>query len=152
MKFRLIILAAFILVLCFWRSLESRRVADIFTKVNGSVTEVVAVHKAYSVTGGLQQTMSLGSAGSGVLVSQSGKVITSAHPVNTADQIKVTLLSGETVGARVAASAPFADISLPFHSGLSRARTKFVQIRRVASRKKTFSSTFIVFSSFRLPF
>jgi S1-C subfamily serine protease len=50
--------------------------------------------------------------GSGVLVSKSGKVITAAHLVNTADQIKVKLLGGEFVDARVVASAPFADISL----------------------------------------
>jgi S1-C subfamily serine protease len=50
--------------------------------------------------------------GSGVLVSKSGKVITSAHLVNTADQITVKLSSGETVSARVIASAPFADVSL----------------------------------------
>jgi S1-C subfamily serine protease len=112
MKIRFIILAVLILISCSWRSSESRSVADIFKKVNGSVTEVVAVHKVYSVTVGVQQTMGLGSLGSGVLVSGSGQVITSAHLVNTADQIKVTLLSGETVGARVAASAPFADISL----------------------------------------
>jgi hypothetical protein len=87
-------------------------VADIFKEVNGSVTVIEAVHKVSSVTARIQQTMGLGSVGSGVLVSKSGKLITSAHLVETADQIKVKLLSGEIVGARVAASAPFADISL----------------------------------------
>jgi S1-C subfamily serine protease len=112
MKFRFIILVALILLLCSWRSSESRSVADIFKEVNGSVTVIAAVHKVSSVTAGIRQTMGLGSVGCGVLVSKSGKVITSAHLVDTADQIKVKLLSGEIVGARVAASAPFADISL----------------------------------------
>jgi S1-C subfamily serine protease len=56
-------------------------------RVNGSATVIVALHKVSSVPAGLQQTMDL-YLGSGVLVSKNGKVITSAHLVNTADQIK----------------------------------------------------------------
>ncbi|HVP81167.1 MAG TPA: trypsin-like peptidase domain-containing protein, partial [Thermodesulfobacteriota bacterium] len=111
MKFRFIIPVAFILIFCISRSSESRSVAEIFKQVNGSVTVIVALHKVISVPAGLQQTMGL-DLGSGVLVSKSGKVITSAHLVNTADQITVKLSSGESVSARVIASAPFADVSL----------------------------------------
>jgi len=75
------------------------------------VTVVVALHKVSSVPAGIQQTMGL-DVGSGVLVSKSGKVITAAPLVHTADQIKVKSLGGEAVGARVVASAPFADVSL----------------------------------------
>jgi S1-C subfamily serine protease len=85
--------------------------ADLFKEVNASVTVVVALHKVSSVPAGIQQTMGL-NVGSGVLVSKTGKVITAAHLVNTADQIKVKLSGGEIVGARVTASDPFADISL----------------------------------------
>jgi len=85
--------------------------ADLFKEVDGSVTVVVALHEVSSVPTGIQQTMGL-NVGSGVLVSKSGKVITSAHLVHTADQIKVKLSSGEIVGARVVASDPFADVSL----------------------------------------
>ena len=111
MKFRFIILAVFILISCSWKSSESRSMADIFKEVDGSVTVVVALHKVSSVPAGIQQTMGL-NVGSGVLVSKSGKVITSAHLVHTADQIKVKLSSGEIVDARVVASDPFADVSL----------------------------------------
>ena len=75
------------------------------------MTVVVALHKVSSVPAGIQQTMGL-DVGSGVLVSKSGKVITAAPLVHTADQIKVKSLGGEAVGARVVASAPFADVSL----------------------------------------
>jgi S1-C subfamily serine protease len=85
--------------------------ADLFKEVNGSVTVVVALHKVSSVPAGIQQTMGL-NVGAGVLVSKTGKVITSAHLVNTADQIRVKLSNGEIVGARVSASSPFADVSL----------------------------------------
>jgi serine protease Do len=111
MKIRFIILAVFILASWPWRSSESRSMADIFKEVNGSVTVVVAQHKVTSVPAGIQQTMGL-NFGSGVLVSMSGRVITAAHLVQTADQIKVLLSGGKTVGARVVASAPFSDISL----------------------------------------
>lgn len=111
MKFRFIIPVAFILIFCISRPSESRSMADIFKKVNGSVTVVVALHKVSSVPAGIQQTMGL-NVGAGVLVSENGKVITAAHLVNTADQIKVKLSSGEIVGARVVASDPFADVSL----------------------------------------
>jgi S1-C subfamily serine protease len=86
-------------------------VAEIFKQVNGSVTVIVALHKVSLISAGLQQTMGL-NVGAGVLVSENGKVITSAHLVHTADQIKVKLSSGEIVGARVVASDPFADVSL----------------------------------------
>lgn len=112
MKIRFIILAAFILISWPWRSSESRSMADIFKQVNGSVAVVTAQQKVSLVPANIQLTASRRSVGSGVLVSKSGMVITSAHLVNAADQIKVKFLSGETVGARVAASAPFADVSL----------------------------------------
>jgi S1-C subfamily serine protease len=112
-KFRFIIPVAFILILCISRPSESRSVADIFKRVNGSVTVVVALHKVSSVPAGLQQTMGH-NVGAGVLVSQNGKVIPSAHLVNTGDRIKVKLSSGEIVGARVVASDPFADVSTDF--------------------------------------
>jgi S1-C subfamily serine protease len=111
MKFRFIILVALILISYPWRSSESRSMADLFKEVDGSVTVVVALHKVSSIPAGLQQTMGL-NVGAGVLVSENGKVITSAHLVHTADQIKVKLSSGEIVGARVVASDPFADVSL----------------------------------------
>jgi S1-C subfamily serine protease len=111
MKIRFIILAVFIFISYPFRSSESRSMADLFKEVDGSVAVVVALHKVSSVPAGIQQTMGL-DVGSGVLVSKSGKVITAAHLVNTADQIKVKLSKGEVVGARVTASAPFADVSL----------------------------------------
>ncbi len=111
MKIRFIILLALILISYPWRSSESRSMADLFKEVDGSVTVVVALHKVSSVPAGIQQTMGL-NVGSGVLVSKSGKVITAAHLVNTADQIKVKFSNGDVVGARVTASAPFADVSL----------------------------------------
>jgi S1-C subfamily serine protease len=111
MRFRHIMLAVFIFLSCIPSPSESRSIAEIFKEVNGSVTMVVALNKISSIPAGIQQTMGL-DVSSGVLVSEDGKVITAAHLVNTADQIKVKLVSGKIVSARVIASAPFADVSL----------------------------------------
>jgi serine protease Do len=92
-------------------SSECRSLTDIFNEVNGSVTEVMVQHKGLSVRANTQGNMGRDLA-SGVLVSKSGKVITAAHAVQTADQINVKFLSGETVGARVVASPLFADVAL----------------------------------------
>jgi S1-C subfamily serine protease len=50
--------------------------------------------------------------GSGVLISKDGQVMTAAHVVHAMDEIQVEFLGGETVGARVVASEPAADLSL----------------------------------------
>ncbi|HVN23023.1 MAG TPA: trypsin-like peptidase domain-containing protein [Syntrophorhabdales bacterium] len=85
--------------------------AEVFGRVDGSVAVIVTAHKISSGSTGIQQTMGFG-VGSGVLVSESGHVITSAHLVNTADEIQVKLSGSEAVNARVVASATFADVSL----------------------------------------
>ena len=72
MKFRLIMLAAFILACCMPRPSAPRRMAQIFKEVAGWVAMVVAVDKVFPVPAGIQQTMGLG-VRSGVLVSRSGQ-------------------------------------------------------------------------------
>lgn len=52
------------------------------------------------------------SIGSGVLVSADGKVLTAAHVIAGADRISVDFSDGQSVAARVLASAPFADVAL----------------------------------------
>src|SRR5207248_4671369 len=50
--------------------------------------------------------------GSGVLISQDGKVMTAAHVVHAMSDIKVQFLGGETVTARIVAPEPAAEHSL----------------------------------------
>src|SRR3989304_3151882 len=51
-------------------------------------------------------------AGSGVIVSQDGLVLTNNHVVEGAQQIKVTLLSGKTFPGRVIGRDPFSALAL----------------------------------------
>ena len=50
--------------------------------------------------------------GSGVLISQDGKIATAAHVVHTMNEVAVEFLGEEPVAARVIASEPRADISI----------------------------------------
>jgi S1-C subfamily serine protease len=50
--------------------------------------------------------------GSGVLISDSGKVLTAAHVVNGMDEITVEGIAGEVVRAKLISSDAAADISL----------------------------------------
>ena len=86
----------------------AQTVRDVFQKVAPSVVVVRA--KGRDVTSGGQTRFS--ETGSGVLISQDGKVMTAAHVVQAMDEIKVEFLRGETVSARVIASEPAADLSL----------------------------------------
>jgi len=56
--------------------------------------------------------VSVGGLGSGVLISNDGKVMTAAHVVQTADSVTVVFGSGERIDARVLASEPRADVAL----------------------------------------
>jgi serine protease Do len=49
--------------------------------------------------------------GSGVLVSDTGIILTAAHVVNNAEKIEVKFLNGEIIPAKVIRSAPVADIA-----------------------------------------
>jgi len=89
-------------------SVDAQTVRELFQKVAPSVVVIRA--KGRDVTAGGQTRF--GETGSGVLISQDGKVMTAAHVVHTMDEIKVEFLGGETVAARVVSSEPAADLSL----------------------------------------
>jgi S1-C subfamily serine protease len=86
----------------------AQTVRDVFRKVSPSVVVIRA--EGRDVTTGGQTSFT--ETGSGVLISRDGKVMTAAHVVHAMDKIAVEFLGGETVGARVLASEPAADLSL----------------------------------------
>jgi serine protease Do len=86
----------------------AQSVGELFRRVAPSVVVIRA--KGRDVDAGGQSRFS--ETGSGVLISADGKVMTAAHVVNAMDELSVEFLGGETVGARVAASEPAADLSL----------------------------------------
>jgi S1-C subfamily serine protease len=92
-------------------SASSTELTEAYRRVKSSV--VVIETKQKEVDRATQVGLvSVGGLGSGVLISEDGKVATAAHVVQTADEIMVQFISGEKIRARVAGSEPAADVAL----------------------------------------
>src|SRR6059036_3991688 len=87
---------------------EAQTPGEVFRKVAPSVVVIRAKGRDISASGQSR----FAETGSGVLISQDGKVMTAAHVVHAMDEISVEFLGGETVKAHVVASEPAADLSL----------------------------------------
>jgi S1-C subfamily serine protease len=84
---------------------------DVFKRVSGSVVVVLAESKSPVALGG-QGPADVGGLGSGVLISQSGRILTAAHVVESADRVTIRFAGGAVATARVVASDPLADLAL----------------------------------------
>jgi serine protease Do len=92
-------------------SVRAETLRAIFQRVDGSVVVVKTTHQQV-VTGPKKQLTSLPGLGSGLLVSADGKIMTAAHVVQTADEVKVEFATGEVIAAKVVTSEPAADVAL----------------------------------------
>jgi serine protease Do len=90
---------------------HAQSLSEVFRSVNPSVVIVLTREKEIAPFPGAQPA-SVAGLGSGVLVSDDGKVLTAAHVVQTADTIVVQFLTGEVLKARVVSSEPAADVAL----------------------------------------
>lgn len=84
---------------------------DVFERVAPSVVVVRTTERDVSEVGE-KRPVSISGLGSGVLVSADGNVLTAAHLVQTASEVRVEFVGGQRVGARVVASEPDADVAL----------------------------------------
>jgi len=102
-------------ILAGWPSVSmaegAKSLRDAFKRVDPSVV-VVGTNSHQVVTGPKMQLTTMPGLGSGVLISADGKVVTAAHVVQTADEIKVEFKNGEFVPAKVLTSDPAADVAL----------------------------------------
>lgn len=89
-------------------AVAAQTVGDTFRKVIPAVVVIRATGRDVSGSGEVRFT----EAGSGVLISQDGKVMTAAHVVHAMDQIRIEFMGGEIVTARVVSSELAADLSL----------------------------------------
>ncbi len=106
-KLLAVILAATVLP-AFAPAARAQNLDDVFRKVNSSVVVVRAKGRDVSA-GGLTR---FNETGSGVLISDSGMVMTAAHVVNAMDEITVEGVAGEVVRAKIISSDAAADVSL----------------------------------------
>jgi S1-C subfamily serine protease len=87
---------------------DATALRDVFKRVSGSVVVVLAESKSP----GSQGPADARGLGSGVLISQSGRILTAAHVVEAADRVRIRFASGAVVPARVVAADPMADLAL----------------------------------------
>lgn len=96
---------------CLCSCTSSEGLRDLYARVSPSVAVIHTVERMPSpqTEGQFVKTSSLGS---GVLISDDGKMLTAAHVVQSADKLIVRFPGGDKVGARVISSVPSADIAL----------------------------------------
>lgn len=111
MTTRLSLIGAGLLALCLPNLTQAESLRAIFKQVDTSVVVVQTTHT--DVVAGPQRLLnSMPGAGSGVLISPEGKVITAAHLIQSADEIVVHFINGSTVKAKIVSSDPAADVAM----------------------------------------
>ncbi len=86
-------------------------IRDLFEKVTRSVVVVRTIERMV-IDGQTPMERAISDVGSGVLISDTGLVVTAAHLVQAADLVQVTFADGTRVMADILASEPAADIAL----------------------------------------
>ena len=89
----------------------SQQIGQVFHEVSNAVVIVRTVEQAVPEFPN-QQAASIGGLGSGVLISEDGKIMTAAHVVQTAEQVEVEFRNGQKIPAKVIAAQPAADVAL----------------------------------------
>jgi len=107
---------AHIIVILFLLSITSKAqdVSKLYEKVNPAVVTIMVEEKEV-VTDKATRTKTMvttAALGSGVVISASGEIMTAAHVVETAENIKVQFLNGDEVPAQVVTSNHDADVAL----------------------------------------
>jgi len=108
MKKPLAVILAVAVLPAFAPAAKAQNQDDIFREVNPSVDNVRAKGRDVGAAG----ITRFNETGSGVLISDSGRVMTAAHVVNGMDEITVEGVAGEVVRAKIISSDAAADVSL----------------------------------------
>lgn len=86
-------------------------IEDVYDNVNGSVVVVRTLERAV-MDHDESNLVPFSDQGSGVLISETGDVLTAAHLVQVADFVQVEFSDGTRVSATIVASDPIADLAL----------------------------------------
>ena len=104
----------FIILLALSLTTKAQDVSKLYEKVNPAVVTIMVEEKEV-VTDKTTMTKTMvttAALGSGVVISASGEIMTAAHVVEAAENIKVQFLNGEEVPAQVVTSNTDADVAL----------------------------------------
>ena len=92
-----------------WSAVEAATVSDAFQQIKGSVVTIHTKQRNVLPSGKVATAEGLGS---GVLFSAEGHILTAAHVVQVAFDVKVKFPNGDTFPAKVVTSEPLADVAL----------------------------------------
>lgn len=104
-----------IILLCFCLTFSFSNAQDLsvlFGKVSSSVVQIQTKEKEIVGSGKTRQTVTAQGIGSGVLISADGLILTAAHVVQTAEDVKVIFNNNEVIPAKIIATEPTADVAL----------------------------------------
>jgi S1-C subfamily serine protease len=91
--------------------LYAQTIGEVFEKVKSSVV-IITVGERMRVPYSERQEVMMAGLGSGVLISEDGKIMTAAHVIQTADKLLVQFDNGEQIPAKVLSSNETADVGL----------------------------------------
>jgi len=87
-------------------------ISSLFEKVSPAVVQIQTKEKAIVGSGMAKQMVTQEGLGSGILISEDGQILTAAHVVQTAEDIKVILKNKEEIPAKILGSDKTADVAL----------------------------------------
>jgi serine protease Do len=91
--------------------LYAQTVGEVFEKVKSSVV-IINVGERMTMPYSEGQKVMMAGLGSGVLISEDGKIMTAAHVIQTADRLVVQFDDGDKIPAKVLSSNSMADVAL----------------------------------------
>ncbi|MFC5048492.1 S1C family serine protease [Aquimarina hainanensis] len=98
--------------LLFVVSVQAQKLSDLYKKVNSSVVVIEIISVGTESNGSNRQLVKESSQGSGVLISEDGKIWTAAHVVQSAEVVSVEFVDGDIYEATIVSSNPQADVAL----------------------------------------
>ncbi len=111
MSFRLALALGFLMLSAAWTQSDGQQLRDAFRKVSQAVV-IVRTQQKELAPFPQPGMVSLNGLGSGVLISNDGKVLTAAHLVQAANKTEVEFPDGKLISARVIGSVSNADVAL----------------------------------------
>jgi serine protease Do len=104
----------FILSLAVLASIQANAqdLSAIFEKVSPAVVQIQTKEKEIIGKGQMKQTVTAEGLGSGILISSEGLILTAAHVVQTAEDVKVVFKNEEVIPAKIIATEKTADVAL----------------------------------------